>query len=118
MLNRGTPPGVISSLFPASPLMSNAPASVHTIDDLRDYVHVSLCERENLLADQFRTRIYELRQRGAACGLQFHLQGPRSVKLSAIWTKRQNVVYFYDARGERYGKVRLSHRLTVGPSAA
>jgi hypothetical protein len=91
---------------------------VKTFDDLRAYVHVCLCERENLLADQFHTQVCELRQGGQPCGLQFHLQGPRSVKLGAIWTSQQNVVYFYDARGERYGKVRLPHRLTVGPSAA
>ena len=92
--------------------------SVKTFDDLRAYIHASLCVQENLLADQFRTQVCELRQGGAPCGLQFHLQGPRSVKLSAIWTSQQNVVYFYDARGERYGKIRLPHRLSVGPSAA
>jgi len=92
--------------------------TVRTVDDLRDFVHASLCERENLLADQFQTRVYELTQGATPCGLQFHLQGPRSVKLSAIWTMQQNVVYFYDARGERYRKVRLPHRLSAEPTAA
>ncbi len=92
--------------------------SLRTIDDLRLFVHASLCDRENLLDDQFQTQVYELTRGGDLCGLQFHLQGPRSVKLSAIWTMQQNVVYFYDARGERYNKVRLPQRLSVEPSAA
>ncbi len=87
------------------------PDQITTIDELRDFVHASLCERENLLADQFQTRVFELLQKGESCGLQFHLQGPRSVMLSAIWASQANVVYFYDANGERYGKVRLPHRL-------
>ncbi len=92
--------------------------SVRTVDDLRSFVHASLCERENLLDDQFQTQVYELTRNGALCGLQFHLQGPRSVKLSAIWTIQQNVVYFYDARGERYNKVRLPQRLSIESAAA
>lgn len=92
--------------------------AVRTVDDLRAYVHAALCERENLLADQFQTHVYELTQGGVPCGLQFHLQGPRSVKLSAIWTMQQNVVYFYDARGERYRKVQLRHRLSADSAAA
>ena len=63
--------------------------SVRTVDDLREYVHTSLCAQENLLADQFQTQISELTQGGTPCGLQFHLQGPRSVKLSAIWVMQQ-----------------------------
>ncbi|MGD9856070.1 MAG: hypothetical protein AB7U20_14090 [Planctomycetaceae bacterium] len=98
--------------------MTAQPDSLRTVDDLRAYVHDALCERENLLADQFQTDTYELRQNGVPCGLQFHLHGPRSVALSAIWSMQQNVVYFYDARGERYRKVQLPHRLSVEPSAA
>ncbi len=92
--------------------------SVRTVDDLRSFVHTSLCERENLLDEQFQTQVYELTRGGTLCGLQFHLQGPRSVKLSAIWTIRQNVVYFYDAQGERYTKVRLPQRLSMDSAAA
>ncbi|MEZ6051904.1 MAG: hypothetical protein R3C02_11025 [Planctomycetaceae bacterium] len=94
------------------------PEQITTVDELKNFVHLSLCERENLLADQFQTRVFELSQQGNSCGLQFHLQGPRSIKLSAIWASHQNVIYFYDTKGERYGKVRLPNRLIVEPSAA
>ena len=44
-------------------------------------------------------------------GLQFSLHGPRSVRLGAIWAADQNMIYFYDTRGNRYMKLRLRHRL-------
>lgn len=98
--------------------MTTTLEQITTVEQLHRYVHASLCEQEHLLADQFQTRVFELHQQEQLCGLQFHLQGPRSVKLSAIWTSGPNVVYFYNARGERYGKVRLPNRLTVEASAA
>lgn len=94
------------------------PEQITTVDELKVFIHHSLCDRENLLADQFQTQVFELSRQGTSCGLQFLLQGPRSVKLSAIWASQQNMVYFYDAKGERYGKVRLPNRLTSAPSAA
>ena len=35
--------------------MSDAPADVRSVDDLRNYIHKTLCAKENLLADQFRS---------------------------------------------------------------
>ncbi|MEW4530968.1 hypothetical protein [Maioricimonas sp. JC845] len=91
--------------------MMDCPDSVRTVDDLRTYIHETLCAKENLLTDQFRMRETELMRGGRPCGLQFCLHGPRSVRLGAIWASDQNVVYFYDTRGERYLKVRLKHRI-------
>lgn len=84
---------------------------VRTLDDLRRYVHRTLCEKENLLADQFTMAEAVLTRRQRDCGLQFSLHGPRSVRLGAIWESDHNTVYFYDAQGVRYRKVRLRHRL-------
>jgi hypothetical protein len=84
---------------------------IRTLDDLRLYIHQTLCQKENLLADQFSMTEMILIRRGRDCGLQFSLQGPRSVRLGAIWASDQNMIYFYDAQGERYAKVRLRHRL-------
>lgn len=82
-----------------------------TLADLRLYIHQTLCEKENLLSDQFAMSEMKLLRRGRDCGLQFSLQGPRSVRLGAIWAADHNMIYFYDAQGERYAKVRLRHRL-------
>ena len=52
-----------------------------------------------------------LMRRGRDCGIQFSLDGPRSVRLGAIWASDQNVILFYDTQGQRYLKVALRHRL-------
>ena len=87
--------------------MQNQPEAVFTFDDLRAYVHRILCEKENLLADQFQMIESKLTRGSRNCGLQFTLHGPRSVRLSAIWESGRDAVYFYDAGGERYATVRL-----------
>lgn len=86
---------------------------VRTIDDLRAYIHQELCQKENLLADQFTMTEMELTRRSRQCGLQFLLQGPRTVRLGAIWASDHNSIYFYDTQGMRYGKVRLRNRLQM-----
>lgn len=91
---------------------------VHDLYELRAYIHRTLCEKENLLADQFQMTEMVLTRRGRPCGLQFSLQGPRRVRLGAIWAAERNEVYFYDARGVRYLKARLRHRLRMEREAA
>ena len=96
----------------------------HSVDDvrslqyLRAFIHQTLCEKENLLPDQFTMTETQLMRRGRDCGLQFLLHGPRSVRLGAIWAADQNTSYFYDAQGVRYHKLRLNHRLLPERCAA
>lgn len=84
---------------------------VRTVNDLREFIHSVLCQKENLVPEQFRMRETGLVVRGRSCGMQFSLRGPRSVRLGAIWAADQNMLYFYDARGQRYLKLRLKQRL-------
>lgn len=91
--------------------MCTSVESVRSLDDLRGYVHRKLCEKENLLADQFRLAETQLTRQGRPCGLQFLLYGPRDVKLNAIWATDRNRLYFYDTRGVRYEKVHLPNRI-------
>ena len=84
---------------------------IWSLEDLRAFIHRTLCEKENLLADQFYMTEMQLSRRGRNCGIQFSLQGPRSVRLGAIWASDHNSIYFYDACGVRYLKVRLQNRL-------
>ncbi len=86
---------------------------VHTLDDLRRFVHQTLCEKENLLVDQFAMTEVRLTRGNESCGLQFSLRGPRNVRLAAIWVADRNLVYLYDARGTRYAKLRLTTRLAL-----
>ena len=84
---------------------------IRSLNEMKEFIHRILCEKENLLEDQFQMTEMQLFRRGRDCGLQFSLHGPRSVRLGAIWATDHNTVYFYDTRGTRYLKVRLRHRL-------
>ena len=48
-----------------------------------------------------------LRRHGKPCGLHFTLNGPRSVRLSAIWDAIRHTVLFYDCTGERFHRTDL-----------
>jgi hypothetical protein len=93
--------------------MQETDHSVENLDELRDYVHETLCQAENLLAEQFQTEQFPLYMKDRLCGMQFSLRGLRSVRLGAVWAADQNVLYFYNARGERYRKVRLNKRISL-----
>nr|WP_092053847.1 hypothetical protein [Planctomicrobium piriforme] len=93
-------------------------ATVDSFDALHAYVHDVLCESENLLKDQFRTTRRALLSKGELCGIEFSLQGLRAVRLGAIWAADQNVILFYNARGERALKVKLTRRIPVETQAA
>lgn len=84
---------------------------VWTVDELRRYVHDTLCRHENLVAEQFALQTIALTQMGERCGLQFLLRGPRMVRLGAVWTAEQNQIYFYNARGERFRKEPLQQQV-------
>lgn len=95
--------------------MRDASEDIRSLEELRDFIHRRLCEKENLLPDQFRMTEMQLVKRGRCCGLQFLLQGPRRVRLGAIWAADQNEIYLYDTQGVRYQKIRLKGRLKIGP---
>ena len=84
-----------------------------SLEDLRSYVHATLCEKENLLAEQFGLREAALMMRGKPCGLEFTVKGPRSIRLGAIWSSAQSIINFYDTQGERYLKVKLTQPLAL-----
>ena len=91
--------------------MTDSRDAIRSLDDLRAFVHKTLCDRENILHDQFGLSETLLIRSGRECGLHFWVQGPRSVRLEAIWVADRNTVYFYDARGTRYLKIQLVERL-------
>jgi hypothetical protein len=91
--------------------MSEQLDAIRSLDDLRAFVHSTLCSRENILEDQFGLTETSLTRGGRTCGLQFFLKGPRSIRLEAIWVEDRNLIYFYDARGIRFLKLQLRRRL-------
>ncbi|WP_083731977.1 hypothetical protein [Fuerstiella marisgermanici] len=94
-------------------MMPPAPAAVRNQDDLRDFIHLALCRKENLLEHHFPMTELELKRNGQHCGSQFILHGPRSVKLSAVWDRKLNEILLYDALGRRFNRIRLPNLITV-----
>ena len=90
----------------------DAPVSLHSLDELRQHVLRTLCAQENLIVEQFSLQETVLMRRGVCCGRQFALFGPRSVRLGAVWAADRNDLYYYDARGERYRKERITGSIT------
>ncbi len=94
-------------------IMQEIDRAVKSFDELHDFVHQTLCESENLLAEQFQTRHNPLCSKERVCAIEYSLRGPRSLRLAAIWAAEQNTVYFYNARGERHLKVKITTRLSL-----
>jgi len=93
--------------------MEVAVAAFQSVEDLAAYVHRVLCEKDTLDAKQaplFRT---PLKKRGRACGLVFHVEGPRLLRTSAVWSADADRIIFYDSTGTRFHTVELSE----GPEA-
>ena len=88
-----------------------SPGDVRTLDQLKDFVHIALCRKENLLEHHFPMSELELMQNGSRCGYQFVLHGPRSVKLAAVWAEPSNEILMYDATGNRFARIRLPNRV-------
>jgi hypothetical protein len=98
--------------------MTEQTTAFESLDALRSYIHTTLCDKESLVREQFLMSETPLVLYGAPCGLQFTIRGPRSIRLSAVWASDPNMVYFYDARGERFLKVQLKNRFEVPTAAA
>ncbi|MFH5805703.1 hypothetical protein [Alienimonas sp. DA493] len=99
---------------PAAPPSSSSPtrtAAPRTLEQLHAYVHETLCARENLLTEQFRTVAAPLTKAGKPCGCQYTLLGPRSVRLTAVWDAVRNCLFLFDATGARIEKRMLPQRI-------
>jgi len=93
--------------------MENTIPHMENLEALSQWVHETLCSQENLLTDQFQTVEMPLIRKGKMCGIQFLLQGPRNVRLGAVWASDHNLIYFYDAQGQRYCKTQLHNRVEL-----
>ena len=98
--------------------MSEIVPGIRTLDELRSFVKTTLCQKENLLLEQSKLRQAPLIKQGQLCGFQFALQGPRQVRLGAVWATDHNIIYFYDTRGNRYHKVHLPERIELAEAVA
>jgi hypothetical protein len=79
-----------------------------TIDQVRDFVRHTLCERDRLDPEQVQLRQGMVQRRGRSCGLFFQIQGPRLLRTYAVWAGDEHRILFYDSTGERFAEARLS----------
>lgn len=87
--------------------MSARPIKIHDINDLKEYVHKTICDQNELELGVFPFAERTLARGGKPCGIFFCLHGPRSVKLTAIWDMERNTILFYASSGERIMKTEL-----------
>jgi hypothetical protein len=82
--------------------------SLPTLDRLRDYVRLTLCDRDRLDPEQAQVRQGVIQKRGRPCGLFFQVQGPRLLRTYAVWAGDEDRILFYDSTGARFAEARLS----------
>ena len=87
--------------------MSARPNHIRDINDLKEYVHKTICDQNELELGVFPFAERILARSGKPCGIFFCLYGPRSVKFTAIWEMERNTVLFYASSGERIMKTIL-----------
>jgi hypothetical protein len=88
--------------------MREAVVAAPTLDDLYGFVHRTLCEQDALDTAQTPLAKGVLTRAGRACGMLFHVEGPRLLRTSAVWAADENRVLFYDSTGLRVREVTLS----------
>ncbi|VTR97471.1 hypothetical protein [Tuwongella immobilis] len=81
--------------------------SLPKLSELIEYVRQTLCGRDHLDPAQtpfFGAPIY----RGTRItGVVYHVEGPRLLQTSALWTADENRILFYDSTGQRFHETRL-----------
>ncbi|MBY0458473.1 MAG: hypothetical protein K2V38_14130 [Gemmataceae bacterium] len=78
------------------------------VEELARFVHAVLCDKDALDPAQsplFRT---PLQKGGKTCGLVFHVEGPRLLRTSAVWSGDDGRLIFYDSSGLRFREVTVS----------
>ena len=96
--------------------MSADPLQIENLNDLRNYVHSTLCDQNELESGAFEITERILVRGKRACGIYFCLHGPRSVKLTAIWETERNTILFYGSSGERTAKTQLEAAPSLAPT--
>jgi hypothetical protein len=88
--------------------MGPAVVGFSSVEGLAAFVHAALCEKDALdprQAPLFRT---PLRRAGRTCGLVFHVEGPRLLRTSAVWSADGDRVIFYDSTGTRFREISMA----------
>ncbi len=93
--------------------MPRDPITIHSIQQLRQFVSHTLCQQSNFEEGIFQVTERILTRGKRTCGIFFCLHGPRSVKLTAVWETETNSILFYGSTGERFRKAMLATALAI-----
>jgi len=93
--------------------MLQNPIQIKTINQLRQFVSKTLCQRNDFEEGIFQITERYLTRGNKNCGIFFCLHGPRSVKLTAVWESERNTILFYGATGERFQRSSLGGELLI-----
>jgi hypothetical protein len=85
----------------------SAVVSLATHDALTAFVHATLCQLDHLDPAQTPLRAVPLTRGGKPCGVVFHVEGPRLLRTSAVWSADESRVIFYNSTGERVREVKV-----------
>ena len=98
--------------------MGQAVVAFAAVEDLAAFVHTVLCEKDAL--DPAQTPLYRtpLKRGLRECGVVFHVEGPRLLRTSAVWSADADRILFYDSTGVRFREVRLSETPSLEPRSA
>jgi hypothetical protein len=96
--------------------MSAQPLHIQDLSDLRQYVHHTICNQNQLEPGAFEVTERILVRNEQPCGIFFCLHGPRSVRLTAIWETDRNTILFYSSSGQRVQKTQLVHAPSLTPA--
>jgi hypothetical protein len=81
---------------------------LQNLEHLREYVSRILCQHDQLELGAFRITERLLVRGGRPCGIFFCLDGPRSLKVTAVWETERNTILFYNSTGERFHRTQLT----------
>lgn len=88
--------------------MSRAVVAFSDVEELAGYVHTVLCDKDALDPNQSPLVRTPLKRGARVCGLVFHVEGPRLLRTSAVWSGDDGRIIFYDSSGVRFQEVTLS----------
>ena len=98
--------------------MGEPVVALPSFEELSEYVRAALCEQDAL--DPGQTPFFRavVRRGGKAWGVVFHVEGPRLLRTSAVWSADDARIIFYDSSGLRFREVDLSESPVFGEPGA
>ena len=85
-----------------------AVVSLQTTQELKDFVHNTLCALDRLDPVQCPLSSVPLLRKGRPCGSTFQVIGPRQLRTSAIYSADDARLLIYDSTGTRVKEYRLN----------